>query len=148
MSAEMLPRALRRRRRTLAYAAVAAVALVASAWFVTGLFQTNAYVTSGLVESQSPGIYLPEVYFEVNYTGLGDGSFAYTVAYNTTGGNVQEQSASILVSHGYPFLYTLFESWPANGTLYVTIHVYGNPTPSGREQIYQRTVYLTSADGG
>ncbi len=138
---------MRRRRRALPYAAVATVVLVASAWFVVSLFQTRAYVTSGLVESQRPGIYLPEVYFEVNYTGLGYGSFAYSVAYNTTGGRVLDQSASILVSHEYPFLYTLFEAWPANGTLYVTIQVYRGLSPSGQLPIYQRTVYLTGAGG-
>lgn len=138
---------MKRKRRYISYGAVIALVLVLSAWFALGLPKPRAYVTSGLVESQEPGIYLPDVFFTVNYTGPGYGNFSYVVTYNSTEGSVRAQRSPVLLSQGYPFTFTLFESWPTNGTLMTRIQVYMNASPSDHRLIYDRTIYLTESGG-
>lgn len=138
---------LRKKRGIISYGAVLALVLVLSAWFVLDLPKPHAYVSSGLVESQQPGIYLPDVYFAINYTGPGYGSFTYVITYNSTDGSVRSQSSPVLLSQGYPFTFTLFESWPSSGTLMARVQVYMNAPPSDHMLIYERTIYLTE-DGG
>jgi hypothetical protein len=138
---------LRRKQKYIPYGAVLALVLVLSAWLALSLPSPHAYVTSGLVESQEPGIYLPDVYFMLNYTGPGYGNFSYIVTYNSTDGSVRSQSSPVLLAQGYAFKFTLFESWPRKGTLMTRIQVYMNTPPSGHRLVYDRTIYLTESGG-
>lgn len=101
------------------------------------------------MEGQDPGIYLPDVFFTVNYTGPGHGNFSYVVTYNTTDGKVRVQHSPLLVSPPYPFTYALFEQWPTNSALSARIQVFVGAPSGGYRLVYDRTIYLTrSGDGG
>jgi hypothetical protein len=121
--------------------------LLLTVFLAPSLSPGRVSVVSGYVQSDLPGIYLPAVYFLVNYTGLGAAHLYYTVTYNSTSDGPQVQSADILVSAASHFTYYLFLSWPDRGVIAIHIQVCQGQLQPRCAQIFASTLYLRSSQG-
>lgn len=137
-----MKRRARRFVREHATAASAVVVLFCFAAFLGALAEGSSKgsvaVTSGVLSPPPsfPGENFPNVYFQINYTGPGDGGYTYTVDCIRAGVPFT-QTGYVLVRSGSPFAYYLYDPPPQQGFGTVSISVYSGASVQPSKLVYQ-----------
>ena len=82
----------------------------------------------------------PNVFFTINYTGIGFGNYTYMISYNTTGGGTYTNFENILVRTGSPFTYYLYVPSQSGSISVVHVDVYRGNSRAAPELIFQKTL--------
>jgi hypothetical protein len=103
----------------------------------TAAFAFNVYWPSP--SSYVPGTLPPTAYLQINYTGSGNGAFAYTITSNSSGRVTTLGQGDALVSSAAPFRDWVFVNLPSNAIVELNVQVYrGSAEP--QNLIFTKTI--------